>query len=242
MPLGFLAVFTQPNSSLPLEEFHQWYEEEHIPIRMNHLKEFLSGARYQASEPFQTDLGWLAMYEIDNTKTFSDPKYTSLREKRSEREKQVMARLEKLVRILGEDSGVYDGSSKAGKSTGMKVGNPTRWVVTHALYGQHLNAEDLVAFRDKLRESLGNSWIGMRVVKVLEKAEVGLGSVPVSSKSEKDEKEVEYLVIHDFDSEEGESKCTLHQVQTALEGHCRVEEWRKWTLYKAYPGIAQEFI
>jgi len=192
MARGFLAVFSEPSPSLPLHEFHEWYEEEHIPIRMNHLKEFLSGARYEILGSSQSDLGWLAMYEIDDTKTFSDPRYTGLREKRSEREKSVMARLQKLVRILGEEIGVFYGNGRE-RSTGMKVGNPTRWTVTHAVYTQNLSVQDMKKVADGLYSAIGDNWISMRVVKVLQKAGVGLGSVPVPTESRED---VEYLVIH----------------------------------------------
>ncbi|PPR00712.1 hypothetical protein CVT24_001000 [Panaeolus cyanescens] len=127
MPLGFLAVLTHPSSQLTLEDFHAWYEEEHIPIRMDRLKEFLSGARYRAADhdipstgPLNIDNAegkgsgdldisrlpvekpeWLAMYEIDDTETFDKPVYTDLRKMRSARETDVMRRLEVVERRVG---------------------------------------------------------------------------------------------------------------------------------------------
>ncbi|KAJ3494822.1 hypothetical protein NLJ89_g10731 [Agrocybe chaxingu] len=111
MPRGFLAVTSHPSSLLPESEFHDWYEGEHIPLRLDRLHEFLSGARYRAvdaSSSNTTTYGptqpeWLAMYEIDDTATFSKPAYTSLREQRSAHEADVMKRLAMLVRRTGEE-------------------------------------------------------------------------------------------------------------------------------------------
>jgi len=90
MAPGFLAVLSEPGNQVSLDEFHDWYDNEHIPLRLNHLPSFLSGARYQSIDEIKPS--WIAAYEIDDTKTFSDQSYTVLREKRSQREEDVIGR------------------------------------------------------------------------------------------------------------------------------------------------------
>ncbi|KAF9042968.1 hypothetical protein BJ165DRAFT_1482008 [Panaeolus papilionaceus] len=178
MPLGFLAVLTHPSSQLTLEDFHAWYEEEHIPLRMDKLEEFLSGARYCAADHDIPHTGpssletsnisklpvekpdWLAMYEIDDTETFEKPVYTDLRKMRSARETDVMRRIEVVERRVGRvawdseaDLGVSEmllRSRGAGseKGTGLRVGNPCQWIVTASLETQ---SRDVSLSDDDLR-------------------------------------------------------------------------------------------
>ena len=186
MPKGFLAVSTQPSALLSLDDFHGWYEDEHIPLRLNHLPAFLSGARYRAIDGSEAGPGWLAMYEIDDTRTFGEDSYTSLRLRRSERETSVMQRLEVLTRLTGEDLGVY-GLLEGERSTGLKTENPSLCVVTHLL---NIGGED-----DEIRERLAKEWaqdmnnkiikslpgwIRLRLIKVLESGKAKMG-IPVES-------------------------------------------------------------
>lgn len=60
------------------------------------IREFLTGARYQASDSQLP--GWAAFYDIESVDLFSDPKYTKLRANRSKREGELVARLETLDR------------------------------------------------------------------------------------------------------------------------------------------------
>ena len=164
---GFLAVISDPGSDATLEEFQDWYNNEHVPLRMNHLPSFLSGARYSAVDGKLP--GWLAMYEIDQVETFKDPKYTILREKRSEREKELIGRLGVLDRRTAEvalDTGENE------KSTGLRVGNPSPFVVTFGI-------GDVEA--GKLQEVLSRTkelpaWIRTRIVHVFDSGVTGRNS------------------------------------------------------------------
>ncbi|KAF5340137.1 hypothetical protein D9758_016852 [Tetrapyrgos nigripes] len=53
------------------------YNHKHVPVRLHHLKSFFSGVRYSASN-FQTP-SWVALYNIDDTTTFSHELYTGTR-------------------------------------------------------------------------------------------------------------------------------------------------------------------
>ena len=194
MPLGFLAVPCQPSSQLPLEEFHAWYEEEHIPLRLNHLQSFLTGARYYAVDGKDHRPGWLAMYDIDDTRTFGDRSYTDLRKNRSERESSVMGRLEVLIRITGVVVGVWGAEEGETErlTTGLKPGKPSGCVVTHNLEvgGDKDAAEWAQEVVNEAKKVEG--WVRLRVVKVLES-----GKTKMEATVNLDEGDIgRYFVVH----------------------------------------------
>lgn len=88
----FLA-FSDPGS-VPEEEFHDWYDHEHLPARLA-LPGFHSGSRYRAADG--TAPPWLAVYDIDPG-TLESPAYRELSASVSEREKSVQERLAVLER------------------------------------------------------------------------------------------------------------------------------------------------
>jgi hypothetical protein len=135
MPQGFLAVWTHPSPQLPLKEFHEWYDEEHIPIRLNRFEEFLSGARYQLVSHDQggktcgsIQTAWLALYTVESPAIFSSSTYQDLRINRSDREKSVMSRIEVLIRKTGEIVCMCSSGEQKGKLEG-----PSGWVVIHGI-------------------------------------------------------------------------------------------------------------
>jgi len=146
MPQGFLAVSSQPSSRLPIEEFNEWYEEEHIPLRLNHLKEFLSGARYkvvssrESEDRSDDEASWLALYTVVSPVVFSSSSYQDLRINRSDREKDVMNRIEVLTRITGEIIGTYGPGEE--KTIGFNPGRPSGCVITHGINTQDVDKDN----------------------------------------------------------------------------------------------------
>lgn len=216
MAPGFLAVASQPSAQLSLEEFHAWYDEEHIPLRLNRLASFHSGARYHAvdldanAKADETRPGWMAMYEIDDTRTFRDESYTGLRLQRSEREKSVINRLEVLARKTGEVLGVWgepeslEGTSDAvrGRTTGLKVGKPSEWIITHEMKiipGDNAEGTDVDSDRkaqewaESVAHKEGKGWIRTRLVKVLESGKTKMG---VNTELGKEEESFNYFAVH----------------------------------------------
>ena len=274
MPEGFLAVSSRPSASLPLSEYHEWYEEEHIPIRLNRLPSFLSGARYQAVDLEQPGAeehehvkpSWLAIYEIASTDTFQDPSYTSLREKRSEREKDVMSRLDVLVRLTAELVGVW-GEAEGKRSTGLKLDRPSGVVVTHGLdiRGTEDKSPDepdqlVKTWAEGVHKDLQNkykTWVRMRAVRVLDSGKAKLGKAVNLREDERSA----YFIIHGAYFERFPLKTSIHLYQPwaefAGEEDAVVDAFsmssrtstgstlfstkdcRIWKLYKAYPCIAQ---
>jgi len=234
MAPGFLAVLSEPGNQVSLDEFHDWYENEHIPLRLNHLPSFLSGARYQSIDGMKPS--WIAVYEIDDIMTFKDQSYTVLREKRSQREKDVIERLEVLDRRTCEV--VREVGEASRRTTGLRVGNPTRWVVTHGVgrVGENEEFEPIVKWLNQVVTKLENnsvdSWVKTRLFKVLESAKNGRSS---------DEEDLpSHFVFHEFTSEESANSPTFREIiEKNGELSLQISEFRRWELYKSYPCVAQ---
>jgi hypothetical protein len=205
MAPGFLAVLSEPGNQVSLNEFHDWYDNEHIPLRLNHLPSFLSGARYHQS--IGKKPSWIAVYDIDDTKTFKDPSYTVLREKRSKREEDLIGRLEVLDRRTCEF--VREVGHGETRTTGLRVGNPSRWVVTHGIGtnntigGPRIDDDEGDEFKEvliwlydvekKLKDSAVGGWVKTRVFKVLESAKTGMN---VREEEEEEQSVLSYFVFH----------------------------------------------
>jgi hypothetical protein len=86
---GLLAAFMNP----PGEDeagFNAWYDQEHVPNRLA-VAGFLNGRRFTAA----SDEGprYLALYDLASLDVLSRPAYQRLIDERSEREKDMLARI-----------------------------------------------------------------------------------------------------------------------------------------------------
>jgi hypothetical protein len=97
MTEGLLFVLSEPGL-VPDDEFHEWYDTEHGPARLG-LPGVRSGQRYRAADGASPT--WLAWYELD-LDVLDTPGYRALRDRRSERERAVLARLAVLDRRVYE--------------------------------------------------------------------------------------------------------------------------------------------
>ena len=97
---GFFCVLSQPSDSLPVDEYHHWYNTEHGPARLK-LHNFSTGFRYK-SRGLEPPV-WLACYELERVSGLMEPQYTILREKRSERERHVLNRMKYMDRRIYTD-------------------------------------------------------------------------------------------------------------------------------------------
>jgi hypothetical protein len=92
----FLA-YSDPGS-VPADEFHDWYDNEHLPGRLT-VPGFESATRYQALDGSRPP--WLAVYDIVPG-TLETPEYKALYANNSDREKSILARLAALDRRVYE--------------------------------------------------------------------------------------------------------------------------------------------
>ncbi|KAL2255997.1 hypothetical protein VTK26DRAFT_2374 [Humicola hyalothermophila] len=81
---GMLYVTMQPREGSSLDQFHEWYNNEHGPTRLRLPHIFTNGLRYRATDGQQPH--YLAVYDVTAMTHLTTPIYTDLRANRSPRE------------------------------------------------------------------------------------------------------------------------------------------------------------
>ncbi|KAL0059424.1 hypothetical protein AAF712_013814 [Marasmius tenuissimus] len=215
---AFLIVFSTPGDQVTQDEFQDWYNNEHVPLRLDNLDFFLSGARFRDPNPPQAPLttDWAAVYEITSAQVFQEPSYTGLREKRSAREASVVKRLGVLDRRTFEVASVIE-REEGGEWTGLNVGNPTQGIVTHKSTTENVD--------------VGKNVEGWRRTWILEGLDSG---VTVEGKQVETAKDSGVFVVHEFTSYD--AACDFAGTLQPQEQYTEV---RSWELYRAYPCIAR---
>ena len=110
---GLLYVTMQPKETLPLNQFHDWYNNEHGPLRLRHPA-ITNGFRYRATDlpggpnsGSQAQPEWMACYDISDMHELTLEPYMRLRgpPAKSQREIDTMAQIfvdRKLLDSVGE--------------------------------------------------------------------------------------------------------------------------------------------
>jgi hypothetical protein len=186
MPPGFLIVFAEPGANVTIDEFQDWYNNEHIPIRLDHLPSFLTGARYSASDSLRPS--WVAVYDVDDTSTFLHESYTKLRVTRSPREADLVRRLELLDRRTYE----LIGDENKGLTSSYHPRDPTKFILTQGI--ECPDDEALKGWLNAIAKDLDNveGWTRTRIYKCIDSLKSG---VSVGSSAE-EQKIPKYLVIY----------------------------------------------
>ncbi|TLD17009.1 uncharacterized protein PgNI_01653 [Pyricularia grisea] len=89
---GMLYVTMQPKPGLSLDQFHEWYNNEHGPTRLRLPEIFPNGLRYQAID--SAEPAFLAIYDVTSMSHLTTPTYTTLRENRSAREAETIGQVD----------------------------------------------------------------------------------------------------------------------------------------------------
>jgi pimeloyl-ACP methyl ester carboxylesterase len=86
MAPGVLYVTMQPSPALPPAQFHDWYNNEHGPLRLRLSQSITNGFRYRAldlpksSSEDTTDLDeWMAVYDLPQMSDLNEQSYLKLR-------------------------------------------------------------------------------------------------------------------------------------------------------------------
>lgn len=104
-PPGLLLVYSDPGEKVAEEEFTDWYDNEHVPLRVE-VPAFQSWHRWVAIDGQKPK--WAASYDLTTYEATQVPPYSSLKDTRSEREKGIIAKLETLERRTYE---LYESST-----------------------------------------------------------------------------------------------------------------------------------
>ncbi|KAK0614846.1 Alpha/Beta hydrolase protein [Bombardia bombarda] len=91
---GMLHVTMQPREGLSLDQFHEWYNNEHGPTRLRLPHIFSNGLRYR------DDKGFMACYDVTDMAHLETPTYTQLRANRSDREAATIGQVDVDRRFL----------------------------------------------------------------------------------------------------------------------------------------------
>jgi len=94
-PTAFLLVFSEPGPNVPEDEYNDWYDNEHIPLRVN-TPAFLNWTRWKAVDGEKPTYG--ASYDLESYEATKKAPYTTLAETRSDREKGILANIQLLDR------------------------------------------------------------------------------------------------------------------------------------------------
>lgn len=92
---GILYVTMQPKPSLSLDQFHEWYNNEHGPTRLRIPSIFSNGFRYSAAAG--TDASqpqYMAIYDVVSMQSLETDTYTCLRANRSTREAETISQVD----------------------------------------------------------------------------------------------------------------------------------------------------
>lgn len=97
---GLLYVTMQPQESLSGSQFHDWYNNEHGPLRLR-LPFVTNGFRYRANDlspakpASPSNPEWMALYDVTDMDEMNQETYLRLRgpEVKTEREKETMAQI-----------------------------------------------------------------------------------------------------------------------------------------------------
>jgi len=240
-PTGFLAVWANPgptDTAVPgsdakhpsPEEFSDWYDNEHVPLRTA-LPNFYSAARFKAlpgpasALPTAAHREWLALYDVSSTAVFSDPSYAILRANRSAREAGVVGRTALLDRrmysflaAVGAEGPLGFGELAVGKAGPSELGNARVFerarggVVTQ---GIDADGDDAVkAWLSQVGDAANGveGWIRTRLFKHFEAARNSYNR----PKEEAPFHFPGYLVVHEFttpkSSQEAEADASLQGI------------------------------
>ncbi|TFK56688.1 hypothetical protein OE88DRAFT_48084 [Heliocybe sulcata] len=89
-PQGFFVVFSDPGDNVPEAEFNDWYENEHIPQRIA-IPSFKSWDRFTQADGQKPR--YAAIYDLETPDALGKPEYASLAQTRSQREKDILAKV-----------------------------------------------------------------------------------------------------------------------------------------------------
>ena len=192
---GILYVTMQPESKLPIAQFHDWYNNEHGPTRLR-LPFVENGFRYRA-----TDLGgagkrmpeWMAIYDITDTAELTKETYTRLREDgvKSRREKDTMKQIAVDRRIFTLVKSWEAKEFKRLENITMDEDENVLVAVILTLFPGKGNEEELA------------KWYDEEHVEMLSKVPGWLRTRRFVTSAVDGRKEIEYLALHEYAPDNG---------------------------------------
>lgn len=221
---GLLYVSMNPHSSLPPPQFHDWYNNEHGPLRLR-LPFILNGFRYRAADSAEPE--WMAMYDISDMDELTREPYMALRGDaiKTPREKAAMAQIDVDRRLydLVEDQKASDY-------------RPLESLPDSAASGSVLVAVTLTVQPDQAKEDEVDRWYREEHTSMLSRVPGWRRSRRYLTSSIDPKAPREYLALHEYDPKNGLGG-PVHQAsmntpwrnkvmtENVLQKHRRVFQW-----------------
>ncbi|GAP88627.2 putative 3-oxoadipate enol-lactonase I [Rosellinia necatrix] len=205
---GSLFVTMQPQPGLPLEQFHEWYNNEHGPTRLRLPQIFASGLRYRATDGQEP--AFLAAYDVTAMSHLETEAYTCLRANRSPREAETIAQVD-------VDRTFWD--LALSKESPQFV--PAEKLTDDEAEGRVLVAVQLTpkgeggpaALQDSADEI--QKWYGEEHMDMLSRVPGWLRSRLFRISSLETDSEVRFLALHDYARENGLGGSAVYQAATS---------------------------
>ncbi|KAL2061325.1 hypothetical protein VTL71DRAFT_7598 [Oculimacula yallundae] len=222
---GILYVTMQPKPSLPISQFHDWYNNEHGPTRLR-LPFCTNGFRYRANDFSATSTSpsaetpeWMAIYDITDMSELTKETYLRLRDQpvKSKREAETM-------KEIHVDRKLYDHIQtweSAEFKTLEKVENEGQGNVMVAVFLHLYPGEEAVQELDK--------WYQEEHVDLLSKVPGWLRTRRYVTSSIDKNAPVEYLALHEYKPENGMDG---KEFQTAISTEMTIETMKKYVKEK----------
>jgi len=130
---GLLFVFGEPGPNVSEEEFNDWYDNEHVPLRQT-VDGFKSWLRYKAIDSQKPE--WLALYDVTSPGVIFSDAYKAINVKATVREKELVSRTQLLNRRVYELLQYFEKPSLSASEL------PAKYVLTVAAHCEPENEED----------------------------------------------------------------------------------------------------
>ncbi|VDB86643.1 unnamed protein product [Peniophora sp. CBMAI 1063] len=89
---ALLLVYTEPGANVDEADFNHWYDNEHVPLRAN-IPEVFTGGISRIKSIDGSKPAFAAIYDVESAAALQKPAYSNLTETRSERERDIFARI-----------------------------------------------------------------------------------------------------------------------------------------------------
>lgn len=187
---GILYVTMQPKPTLPIAQFHDWYNNEHGPTRLR-LPFIENGFRYRATDlqgPGKGMAEWMAIYDVTDMEEMIKEPYTTLRRNdvKSQREKDSMKQIAVDRKMFDLVKSWESKDFKRLETVGAGTDGNVMVAVSLSLHTEKGNVEDL------------EKWYNEEHVSMLSKVPGWLRTRRFVTSSVEGKEKTEYLALHEY--------------------------------------------
>ncbi|KAI0784973.1 hypothetical protein C8Q75DRAFT_809523 [Abortiporus biennis] len=195
-PQALLVVFTEPGDAVPVADFEDWFENEHVHPLRTECPVFLSWTRLQAVNP--TTPAWGTIYDLTSYEDTKKPEFIKLLTNRSDRENHIFANGKSFDRRVYEQ---YEGPVHPPSSL-YDPSKPAPYTVFTSLDVKPEGVEEFNKWYDEEHIPLlakVPGWIRTRRFLLKEQGHIGTDA----KKEPKPASAPKYLAVHEWDSLKG---------------------------------------